>query len=93
MVNATFSGTVSAQAVAGETVTIIVTKPDKTTDTWTATTLADWSYSVTKPYIVAGNYSYTTSISADAGYTAASITGTFVVPLAARTITTTVTVQ
>lgn len=51
-----FSGNVSAQAQAGETVTITVTKPDNTTETLTAQTLADKTYLVTKTYTIAGSY-------------------------------------
>jgi len=36
--NVTFAGVVSAQAAAGETVTVTVTKPDAKKDPWIATT-------------------------------------------------------
>lgn len=51
-----FSGSVSAQATAGEVVTITVIKPDLTTETLNASTLADKTYSTTKTYSVAGAY-------------------------------------
>jgi hypothetical protein len=56
MAQVIFSGTVTAQAAAGEAVIITVTLPDNTIETLTATTLADRTYSVTKEYMVAGNY-------------------------------------
>jgi hypothetical protein len=55
--NVTFNGKVSAQPQAGETVTITVTKPDGTKETLTTQTIADLTYSVTKTYMDAGNYS------------------------------------
>ena len=66
----TFSGTVSAQAASGETVTLTITKPDNTTETLTATTLADKSFSATKQYDIAGSYKATAHGDADAIYTA-----------------------
>jgi hypothetical protein len=93
--NVTFSGSVSAQAASGETVTIIVTMPDTTKDTLTAITLADKSYTVTKQYSIAGSYSAQASGVADAMYSSwqspvvpytislSTRTGTLVVTLAA----------
>lgn len=52
-----FSGSVSAQAQAGEIVTITVTKPDMTTEILMAGTLADKSYSVMKQYDITGDFS------------------------------------
>lgn len=89
-----FSGTVSAQVAAGETVTLTVTKPDATKDTLTATTLVDKTYSVIKEYIVAGAYSVTAHGNADAQYGAWDAGPTaFTVSLETRTGTLTVTVQ
>lgn len=70
MANVTFSGVVSAQTAAGETVIITVTKPDTTTETLTALTLADRTYTVTKAYTIAGNYSAKAHGNADATYSA-----------------------
>ena len=56
MTQVTFTGTISAQAALGETVTITITKPDNTIETVTALTLADLTYSVSKEYIEAGAY-------------------------------------
>lgn len=84
-----FKGTVQYQSQAGETVTIKVTKPDGTIDTFTATTLADRTYSTTRTYTDAGQYSATASIGEDAGYLAATSTPPtlFTVTKTARTIT------
>lgn len=68
VVQVMFSGSVSAQAQAGETVTITVTKPDTTTEKLTALTLADKSYSTTKEYSIAGAYSAKAHGDADATY-------------------------
>ena len=51
MTTVTFNGAVTAQVAAGEIVTITVTKPDATTDTLTAETLADKTFSVAKDYL------------------------------------------
>lgn len=51
-----FAGTISAQAQAGETVTITITKPDTTTEILTTQTLADMTYAVSKTYVEAGDY-------------------------------------
>lgn len=89
----TFSGSVSAQANAGETVTITVTKPDSTTETLTAQTLADRTYSVTKAYLVAGNYSAKAHGNEDSQYQAwDSTVASFLIPLSPRTGTLVVTV-
>ena len=88
----TFSGSVSAQAVPGETVTITVTKPDGT-ETLTATTQADGTFSTTKEYTVPGNYTAVFHIDADAIYLAADAGPIpFVIPLQPRTLTVSVTV-
>ena len=71
MATVTFSGTVSAQAASGEAVTITVTKPGNTTETLTATTLADKTFSTTKDYLIAGSYITMFHIDADATYSAA----------------------
>lgn len=86
MANVSFSGAVSAQAAAGETVTITVTKPDTTTEAVTAVTLADKTYSVTNAYSVAGAYKAKAHGDADAIYTAwDSAEVPFTVALTART--------
>ena len=88
MANVTFTGTVSAQYQAGETVTITVTLPDSTTEDLTATTLADKTFSVTKEYAVAGDYSAVAHIPADAAYQeATSPIKAFTVGLATRDLT------
>jgi uncharacterized protein GlcG (DUF336 family) len=98
----TFSGSQSAQAAAGETVTIVVTKPDGTTDTFTAATQADGTYSTSTTYAVAGSYSAVASAQADAQYTSwTSTPQAFTIPttpppppvLTPRTGTLTVTVS
>lgn len=91
--NVTFSGTVSAQAAAGETVTITVTHPDNTTETLTALTLANLTYSVTKVFTIAGSYKAKAHGDADAVYQAWDSTEvTFSISLTARTGTLVVTV-
>lgn len=93
MATVTFTGTVSAQASAGETVTVTVTKPDATKDTLTATTLADKTYSATKVYTIAGNYSASAHGNADAQYGAWDAGPVpFTIALATRTATLTVTI-
>lgn len=90
--NPTFHGTVSAQTQAGETITLTVIKPDGTSDVFTALTLADKSYSVTRTYTVAGNYSVTAHVDADAEFNAANSTPyQFTIALQDRTITVNVT--
>jgi len=92
VVNVVFSGAVTFQAVSGETVTLVVTKPGGTTDTWTTTTLADKTFTLTKPY-PAGSYSIVVSIPADTEYKAAVSSSTpFTVNLLDRAIAVTVTV-
>ena len=88
-----FNGLVSAQAQAGEAVTITVTKPDSTQEILTANTLADKTFETTKQYAVAGAYSATFHVDADAEYKAADFGPVnFNVELANRTITATITV-
>lgn len=87
----TFSGTVSAQAEEGETVSITVTKPDSTTEVITALTKADSSYSVDYEN-VPGNYKAKARVEEDALYTAAeSDEVSFSIGKEPRTITLTVT--
>lgn len=62
-----FSGHVSAQ-VGPEPVTITVTKPDGSTEVLTAITDDNGDYTVTKEYMVAGNYSAKTHGDEDANY-------------------------
>lgn len=57
--NVTFNGEVSAQAQAGEPVTITVTKPNNTTEDILTQTLADKTYTTSKEYSEAGNYKAT----------------------------------
>lgn len=66
--NATFGGNVLS--VEGTTVTITVTHPDQTKETLTAKTLADMTFSVSKPYDVAGAYQAQAHVDADSKYTA-----------------------
>lgn len=85
--NVNFSGEVSAQAAAGETVTITITMPDGSEDTQTATTQADGTFATAvKSYAIGGTYNFVASIPADAAYKAASVNGSFTV-LADRTLT------
>ena len=70
MTTVIFEGDVTDQSQAGEIVTITVTKPDTTTETLIATTLADKTYSTTKDYTVAGNYSAKAHGDEDAGFLA-----------------------
>lgn len=63
----TFSGSNSAQVASGEAVIITVTKPDTTTDTLTATTKADGSFTIDKDY-PAGDYSAKSHQDKDADY-------------------------
>ncbi len=92
MANVTFAGSQSAQAAAGETVTVTVTKPDSTKDTLTATTDATGAYTVTKTYTVVGAYSAVASGAADAQYTSwTSTPQNFTISLTNRTGTLTVT--
>lgn len=88
MANVTFSGTVSAQAASGETVTVTVTKPDTTKDTLNAKTDATGTYSVSQTYTVAGAYSATATVPADAQYAAATSPAvSFTIALVNRTVT------
>ena len=92
MVSVRFNGAASKQSAPGEQVTITVTKPDSTKETLTASTDAAGAYSVTKAYTVGGAYKAQPSIPADAEYIA--VTGAevpFVIGLADRTLTLTVT--
>jgi len=92
--NVTFAGTVSAQAAAGETVTMIVTLPGGTTATLTTTTNAVGAYSITETFTVAGSYSAVASVAADTEYAAAtSPPVTFSITLTNRTVTLNVTLS
>lgn len=94
MVNAVFQGSNSAQVAAGETVTITVTKPDNSTETLTAVTQADKTYTTSKVYTIAGNYTAKAHQDADAGYSAwDSAPYPFTVTLAQRTGTLIVTLS
>jgi len=87
VVDVVFNGSVSAQAVSGETIVLTVTKPDGTIDTWTTLTLPDKTYTLTKTY-VAGSYSVVAHVDADAEYGSAdSASVPFTVALTSRTIT------
>lgn len=87
----TFSGSVSAQASTGETVTLTVTLPDSTTETFTTTTNADGTYSIGRNYTDAGAYSVTAHVDADGKYKACdSPVVPFIIELSDRTITVTV---
>lgn len=82
-----FKGAVQYQSQAGETVTITVNKPDGTTETFTATTLADKTYSVVRE-LEAGNYNATANVPEDANYlSATSLPASFIVSKSARTLT------
>lgn len=89
MGNIAFKGTVNNQSQSGETVTLTVTKPDNTKDIFTATTLADKSYtSSPRPYVAGSGYSVVAHVDADADYKAAdSLPFPFTVQLLDRTIT------
>lgn len=65
-----FSGVVTAQTQAGETISIQVTKPDSTIETVVTVTLADKTYSIIKQYAVAGSYKAKAHGDADALYSA-----------------------
>lgn len=88
MATVTFAGVISAQATVGETITITITKPDTTTETLTATTLADGSYTVTTQYSIVGAYSAIAHIDADTQYLATdSPPASFTITLQSRNIT------
>jgi hypothetical protein len=88
MATVTFSGTVSAQVAAGETVTITITKPDNTTETVTTPTKVDKTFSTTKDYTIAGAYSAIAGIASDPTWTAATSPSVpFTIALQTRTIT------
>ena len=70
MGSVTFSGSVSVQTGPGEIVTITVTKPDNTTESVTAPTQADGSYSFVYTN-VGGSYSVQAHIDEDADNEAA----------------------
>lgn len=91
--NVTFNGNVTAQAAAGETVTVTVTTPGGATSTTTGTTDASGNYTTgTLTFNVAGTYSFVASIPADSQYEAEETSPqTFAVALANRTLTVTVT--
>jgi len=85
--NRTFKGSVSKQASSGETVTLVVTKPDGTKDTFTSTTNDVGAYSTTRAYVPSTTqYSVKVSIPADVEYKAAEAETTFTVDLQDRTI-------
>lgn len=91
--NVTFSGSVSAQVSDGQTVTITVTLPDGTTETLTAKTLVDQTFSVSKEYVVVGDYSAVAHVDEDAQYLATdSPPVTFTIAKQSRTLTLTVNV-
>jgi len=91
-VTVNFTGSVSAQTAEGETVTITVTLPDASTETLTATTLADKTFATSKDY-PPGEYSAVASIEEDAEYkAAASSSVSFTIEKADRTLTLTVNV-
>jgi hypothetical protein len=84
----TFNGSVSNQYVAGEVVTLKITRPDSVVETITTPTLADKTFTATyNNNVVAGNYTILASILADAIYKSANVTATFAVSLQDRTIT------
>lgn len=86
--NVTFTGTVSAQALAGETVTLKVSQAGTVIDTLTALTLADKSYSTTPKQYNVGDYTVQAHVDADASYLAADSTiVSFTVGKSSRTIT------
>jgi hypothetical protein len=88
MATVTFSGNVSAQVAAGETVTFTITKPDGTTETITTTTKADKTFSTTKDYTIAGAYSAVAGIASDPTWTAATSPSVpFTIALQTRSIT------
>ena len=87
-----FTGSVSAQTAEGETVTVTVTLPDASTETLTATTLADKTFATSKEYLP-GDYSATATIEEDAEYkAAASSPVSFTIAKMDRTLTLTVNV-
>jgi hypothetical protein len=84
----TFTGKASAQAAAGEQVTVKVTLPDLSTQNLVATTDAQGNYSTTKDYAPGAGYKGEATIPEDAQYlSATSPVVTFTVGKAARTIT------
>jgi hypothetical protein len=91
MATVNITGSVTLQAAAGELITIVITKPDTTKVTLTATTLADKTYS-TQWTAPAGSYSLIASVPADALYNAVSTPVTpFTINLLARGITVNIT--
>lgn len=83
---ATFHGSINGQAVAGETVTITVTHPDGTKDTLITQTLADNTFSISKPYDIAGTYTAQAHMDKDAKFTAwDSSIESFTISLTTRT--------
>lgn len=88
----TFTGTVSSQAAAGESVTITITKPNSGgTATVLATTSGSGSFSATYTDIAGVGYSAVASVAADSTYAAAtSPSVSFIIGLIARTVTLTV---
>ena len=92
MGNVTFNGAVSAQAAAGETVTLKISQAGTVIDTLTTTTLADKTFTTAKQYN-AGDYTVQVHMDADALYLASDSTVVaFTVGKTARTITVSVSV-
>jgi len=88
MANVVVNGIVSAQYDQDEEVTVVFTKPDLTTETLTAYTLADKTFTVTQEYLASGPYSVKAAISEDEAYQAAeSPAYPFTIEKATRTIT------
>ena len=85
----TASGSVSAQAAAGETVTITITQPDQTTVPLTCQTLADLTFSTPFQPTQTGNHNAHFHVDADASFTSADFDFPFTVTaeLSPRTIT------
>lgn len=90
--NVTFSGTrtvTPGPTPSGETITIVVTKPDTTKDTFTTLTGSSGAFTVTRPYTVIGTYSAQASVasapaaqSPSAGFTISAGTLTLAVTVA-----------
>ena len=65
--------------MTAEKVTVVITKPNAGTDTWTTSTLANGTFTLTEKYGIKGNYAFTISIPADSQYAVAQDAGAFVV--------------
>jgi len=88
----TFSGSVTAQATSGETVTLKVTKPDSIIENLYTVTKDDKTFTYTKSYAVQGQYSVVAHLDADSQYIAIDTSKVvFNVPLLSRTATVAVT--